>query len=153
MNEKTHPFQKQANIMWELIKRMITAGRKESWIEAISLSYTLEVELRFLLSSRAGKTGIPIPSEIIDKQKFLMALANLAKDKGFIDESIWKKIQEFNDIRRKAIHRLAQGEISYEELKEPALKSHKIIGEIQDRWLPMKWGPEESYENKDKANK
>lgn len=145
---RMHPYQEQTKILWELIQRMISAEKKESWIEAISHMYTmLEVGLRFLLSSEAGASGVPIPPEKIDRQRFLMELANLAKDKGFIDELIWKKIQEFNDIRKKAIHGLAKGEIKYEGLKEPALKSIKLYGDIQNCWLKIEWGPEETYEN------
>ena len=133
--------------MWNLDKLMIQALKKESWIEALSLSYTLiEIELRFLLSSSAGKSRIPIPLEKIYKQKFLMDLANLAKDNIFIDESLWAKIQQFNEIRRKAIHRLAQCQISYEDLKEPALKSHEIMGDIQGCCLKLEFGSVEGCE-------
>jgi hypothetical protein len=137
-----HPFQDQMGPMWEIVKRMVSAEKKESWIEAISLSYTLlEIELRLLLSSKAGRAKTPLPPEKIEKQENLMNLANLARDHRFIDEALWEKIREFNDIRRKAIHRLAQGEISYDDLKEPALRSSKLFGEIQDRWLTITWGP------------
>jgi hypothetical protein len=74
-----------------------------------------------------------------------MNLANLAKDNGFIDETIWKRIEEFNDTRRKAIHYLAQGKISYENLKEPALSISNLISDIQSCWLPIRFRPEERY--------
>jgi hypothetical protein len=149
---KMNPFQYQVNNMWELIKRVISAGKKESWLEAISLSYTLlEVNLRLLLSSKAGRDRAPIPPEVIGKQKYLMDLANLARKKEFIDDTLLGKIQKFNDIRNKAIHRLAHGEISYEDLREPAMESHKIMGEIQGCYLTLKWGPEERVEDFKKA--
>ncbi|MBE3143959.1 MAG: hypothetical protein IMZ61_08555 [Planctomycetes bacterium] len=150
-----HPFQSQVNNMWKLIKLKIRAQKKESWIEAISLSYTLlEIELRLLLSSKKGASGIPVPPEEIYKQQYLKDLAKVAREKGFIDDTLWGKIIEFNDIRRKAIHRFALGEISYEDLKGPALESTEIMGEIQNCWGgPVKWGPEESFEDWKKANR
>ena len=74
-----------------------------------------------------------------------MNLANLAKDNGFIDETIWDRIRAFNCTRIKAIHGLAQGEISYDELKEPALTAGELIYDIQSRWLPITFGLEEKY--------
>lgn len=143
-----HPFQNQAKIMWDLVKRKISADKKESWVESMSLSYTLiEIGLRFLLSSKTGASGTPVPPEEIDRQKYLMDLANLAKEKEFIDETIWEKIKEFNSIRRKSIHSLAQGKIKYEDLEEPALQSLELLGDIQNCWLTLEWGPEESFEN------
>jgi len=144
--ETMHPYQNQINKMWELIKRKNLAQQNGFWMESLCLSYILlEIELRLLLSSKAGAHGVPLPPRKIDSQHYLMNLANLAKDNGFIDESIWKRIKDFNDIRRKAIHSLAQGEISYEDLKEPALSISSLIFDIQSCWLPIKIGPEETY--------
>ncbi len=134
--------------MGKLISLNIRANRNEYWIEAISLAYTLlEIELRLLLSSKAGASGVPVSPKTIYKQQYLKELAKLAKEKGFIDENLCEKILEFNNIRRKMIHRFALGEISYEELKGPALECHKIMGDIQNCWLPITWGPEESYKD------
>lgn len=129
--------------MWDLIKRKIKAQHNGFWLETISLSYILlEIELRLLLCSKAGNKKIP-PRKI-DAQNFLMTLANLAKDNGFIDEKIWEQIQKFNEGRRKAIHRLAQGEIEYEDIKEYVKDTTELIGEIQSRWLPIKFGEVET---------
>ena len=141
-----NPYQDQVNKMWDLIKRRISAQKNGFWLESISLSYILlEIELRLLLSSKAGTSGIPIPPRKINNQNYLMKLANLAKDNGFIDETIWKRTKDFNEARRKAIHGLAQGEISYSELKEPALSTGNLIFDIQSRWLPITFGPEEKH--------
>lgn len=130
--------------MWGVISLKIRAQKNESWIEAISLSYTLlEVELRLLLSSKASNSGRPVPIEKINKQKHLMDLANLAKRKGFIGADIWKTIRDFNDVRNRAIHGYITGEVSYSELREPALTATEVIGAVQDRWLPIEWGQEE----------
>jgi len=96
------------------------------------------------LSSKAGRSRIPIPPRRIDDQKYLMNLANLAKDNEFIDENIWKRIKEFNDARRKNIHGLAQGEISYSELEKPCFGLVNLIYDIQNIWLPTKFGKEET---------
>ena len=74
-----------------------------------------------------------------------MNLANLAKDNGFIDETLRNQIKDFNTDRGKAIHNLAQGIIRYDDLKEPALSISKLIYEIQSCWLPTKYGAEEKY--------
>jgi len=141
-----HPYQDQVDKMWDLIKRKISAQKNGFWLESISLSYILlEIELRLLLSSKAGASRNPIPPRKIDNQDYLMNLANLAKDKGFIDKTIWNRIKDFNSTRKKAIHGLAQGEISYEDLKEPALSIHNLVYDIQSCWLPIKFGPEEKY--------
>ena len=140
-----HPYQNQVDRMWDLIKQENYAQRNGCWLEAISLSYILlEIELRLLLSSKAGPSRIPIRPRTIDNQDYLMNLANLSKDNKFIDEGIWKRIQEFNEVRKGAIHGLAQGEISYSDLKETASNCSKLIYDIQSCWLPIKFGQEET---------
>ena len=136
-----HPYQYQVNKMGDLIKRKNLAQAKGFWLESISLSYVLlEIELRLLLASKAGDSGIPTPTNKIDSQKYLMKLATLAKGNGFIDETIWNQIKDFNEARKKAIHNLAQGIICYDDLKEPALSTTKLIYDIQSCWLPIKFG-------------
>lgn len=140
-----YPYQDQIDKMWNLIKRQILAQKNGFWIESLCLGYTLlEIELRLLLSSKAGARGVPIPPRKIDGQEYLMNLANLAKDNGFIDRSIWERIKDFNDVRKKAIHRLAQGEISYGDLKESTLGISNLIYDVQSCWLPIKIGPDET---------
>jgi len=87
---KVHPYQDQVNLMWELIKRRKAAKKRGCLIEHISLSYTLlEIELRLLLTSKAGNTAIPLPRRRIDSQKFLIKLAEIAKSEDFIDQDIF----------------------------------------------------------------
>jgi len=145
----THPYQYQVNKMWEMIKRKNLAQANSFWLESLSLSYVLlEIELRLLLSSKAGDSSIPIPPEKINQQNYLMELANLAKSNGFIDEAMWNKIRDFNQYRSKAIHGLAQGDIEYDELKEPALNTTILLYDIQSCWLPIKFGEIEENPNK-----
>lgn len=142
-----HPYQDQVNKMWEIIKLELRAKKNGFWLESLSLSYLLlEVSLRLLLTSKAGKDGIPLSSEKIDKQRYLMQLANLAKDHKFLDIETWEKIKEFNDIRGKSIHGLMRGEITYEELEEPAKNTFEIAYAVQNKWLPITFGKAETYE-------
>ena len=148
-----HPYQDQTDRMWEIIKLELKAKKNGFWLESLSLSYILlEARLRFLLKSKAGKDGIPLPSHKIDKQKYLMSLANLARDHEFINHEIWSKIREFNDIRKKAIHGMIHGEITYSELKEPAENVFEIAYAIQNRWLPITIGKEETIEKYKSSN-
>ena len=143
-----HPYQDQINRIEDLIKREALARKNGHWMESISLLYIiLEVELRLLLSAKTGDSRI-LPKKI-DEQRYIMNLADLAKDNGFIDESIWKRIREFNDKRKKAIHRLAQGEISYGDLEEAVLSADDLRLDIQTCWLAIKSGPTEKYPGAD----
>jgi len=142
-----HPYQNQVNKMWEVIKLELRAKKNGFWLESLSLSYMLlEVNLRLLLTSKAGKDSIPLSSGKIDKQLYLIQLANLARDHKFIGRVTWQKIKEFNDMRRKAIHSLIRGEITYEELEEPAKNTFEIAYAIQNKWLSITFEKVETYE-------
>jgi hypothetical protein len=145
----THPFQEQVSATWDLIKLNIRAQRQESWIEALSLSYTiLEVQLRLLLRTSEGKGGMPVPVEDIEERGYLISLADLALEREFIDEPLRTRMQVFNDVRRRAIHRFAQGEIGYEDMKGQALQASTIMGQIQGWWINVELGPEEKLKTK-----
>ena len=132
--------------MWHLIKLRIKTQNNGYWLETIDLSYILlEIELRLLLSSKAG-CEIVSTKKIVEKD-FLIKLANVAKDKEFIDETLWQRIKDFNEIRRKAIHGLAQGKISYDELEKYCKDVTPIIGDIQNRFLPMTFGKVEKIDD------
>jgi len=142
-----HPYQNQVDRMWEIIKLSIRAKKQGYWLEFLCLLYILlEIELRLLLTSKAGKNGIPIPPEKIDKQIYLMNLANLANDNGFIGEPHWQRIKDFNDVRKNAIHGLAQGKISYGDLGKNLEPLTQLVYDIQENWLPIKFGKEETFE-------
>ena len=111
----------------------------------------MEIELRCLLSSKAGRGGKPVLSQKIKKEDYLLGLAKLARHNNFIDNNTCDKIDSFNKIRKDAIHGLAQGKISYKDLEKPCNKISELFFEIQNRWLSIKIGPEESY--KDFKNK
>lgn len=149
---RRHPYQDQINRMLELIKHQKLAGKSGFWIEHISLSYILlEIELRLLMSSKASPSRKPLPRREIDKQKNLWRLTKLAKRKEFISETIKERISNFIRTRDKAIHRLAYGEIPYNDLKDPAYSIGNLIFDIQNIWLPIEWGLVESYEDYVKA--
>ena len=57
-----HPYQDQIDKMWDLIKHLGAAQRNGFWLEVINLRHVLlEIELRLLLSSKAGESRKPIP--------------------------------------------------------------------------------------------
>jgi len=142
-----HPYQDEVNRMWDIIKLRVRAIKQGYWLEAIDLTYILlEIELRLLLTSKAGTKGKPLLKDKIDRQKYLMNLANLAKDSGFLNESLWERIREFNNKRRAAIHGLAKGKISYHELEKVCKNTAELIYDIQSLWLPIKYGDKEVYE-------
>jgi len=142
-----HPYQDEVNKMWDIIKLRVRAIKQGYWLEAIDLTYILlEIELRLLLTSKAGAKGKPLSKDKIDRQRYLMNLANLAKDSGFLSESLWERIREFNNKRRAAIHGLAKCKISYHELEKVCKNTEELIYDIQSLWLPIKYGEEEVYE-------
>lgn len=148
-----HPYQDQVNRMWNLVKMRNRAKHKGFWLEAIDLTYVLlEMELRLLLTSKAGKQGKPLSQMKINNQRYLMNLANLAKDNEFIDATLWEQIKDFNEKRRDAIHGLAQGKISYFELKDVCRDTSKIIYSIQNLWLPISFGKIEAVEDGTEKN-
>lgn len=139
---KKNPYQDHVDRLWILLKYKLRAQKNGYWIEALSLSYViLEIELRLLLSSKAGTSGVPISKAKIESQKYLLKLANTAKEKGFIDQRLWDRIKEFNEIRNKTIHGLAQGDITYEDLEKPISTITELVHDIQNQWIPYTIGP------------
>ena len=149
-----HPYQDQIDKVGDFLELEMLARKCKCWLEAISISYILlEIMLRLLLSSKAGTSQIPIPPKTINDQNYLMRLANLARDNGFMDETIWKRTKEFNEVRKKAIHGLAQGEISYSELKGPALSTRRLMAYIDACRLRITFGQEETRPPRGHKNK
>lgn len=141
-----HPYQDQLNRLGNFIKLRNRAIHEGFWLEVIDLTYVLlELELRLLLTSEAGKQGKPLSRMKIDKQRYLSDLAKLAKDNEFINSILWKQIADFNKRRRDAIHGLAQGRISYSELKDVCSDTSTIIFDIQSCWLPLSYGKIDTF--------
>jgi len=140
-----HPYQDQIDKVGDFLELEMLARKNKCWLESISISYILlEIMFRLLLSSKAGTSQIPIPPKTINDQNYLMKLANLARDNGFMDETIWKQTNDFNKARNKAIHGLAQGEINYSELKGPALSTRRLMAYINNCRLRITFGQEET---------
>jgi hypothetical protein len=140
-----HPYQNQVDRMRELVKLWIRASNNGFWIEEVSLTYVLlEVELRLLLTSKAGKQGKPLSPSEVDNAEYLKALADLALKEDFIKHELYNKIISFNNVRRKVIHGLIQGNIKYSELEDICKSSSNIIYDIQSLYLQVTIGPEES---------
>ncbi len=130
---------------WGIVQLYCTAQRKQSWIECICLGYTmLEMALRYLLKSKAGPSGQPLPDSKIERCRYLMDLAALARDEGFLSQPIFDEIDSFNESRIKAIHKLLSETVTHAELQETAKSISSIYGKIQDLWLKITIGPEET---------
>ena len=139
---KVHPYQDQVNRMHELIKRQKIAGKGGFWIEHLALSYMLlEIQLRLLMTKKARPSRQPLSRKVIDRERNLWDLTILADREKFIDSTIKEKIRDFIKRRDKAIHRLAYGEITYDELRDPSYSIGNLIFDIQNLWLPIKFGP------------
>ncbi len=104
---------------WSFIEqRNREAQRDEYWIESISLSYMMFEVAFWVLLEKKG-----VSDEEIDRQRFLITTAKFARDEGYINGDIYRRVEEFNDTRRLIIHRFIRGEISYEkDIFEPALR-------------------------------
>ena len=131
-----HPFQYQADRQGTLMRLQVRAWRGGFWVESSSLSYSLmELVTRLLLSSGRGSDGEPIPPDIIERQRYLMDLATLARDRSFMPPDLWNRIRSWNGRRADMTHGLAQGRIKYEELKAVAWEGMQLYGAIQNEWL------------------
>jgi len=140
-----HPYQSQIDRMWNLINLKVRASKNGFWIETVSLTYIiLEIELRLLLTSKAGKQGKPLSSSVIDKCNYLKSLADLALEEEFINPNLYDEIISFNKIRSDMTHGLIQGRIEYPQLEDVCKSTSNIINKIQSLWLSITIGPEES---------
>lgn len=140
-----HPYQDHVDRMWNIVTLYSRAYRMGFWMETIDLLYILlECGLRMLLTSKAGINKNPMTRVKIDKQQYLIQLAKLAKDNVFIDDYLYEKIKIFNRSRADAIHGLIQGKITYQELEKVCKYYSSLQGEIQDKWLTITVGKEES---------
>jgi hypothetical protein len=129
---------------WRIVQLYVAAKRKKSWIECISLGYTLlEMQLMYLLRSKARPSRQPLPEQRIEKCKYLLELAKLARGEGFLPVDIFDDICAFNTARRSAIHKLLTETVSHAELRSAAESVTSIYGRIQDLWLKIRFGPEE----------
>lgn len=129
---------------WDIIKLFVEAQKKSSWIACISLGYTLlEMHLTYLLQSRPTPPREPVTEREIRNCKYMIKLAELAKDRGFIDSNLYDEIKNFNDGRRKAIHSLLSESVSKSELEETAKSISHLAHQIQEKWLTYTIGEQE----------
>ena len=122
----------------EIIKRKDIAARNGYWLEALALAHLfIETQLRLIVSGSCS-------SHEIDKasKQHVWGLGELARKKELINADTWNMVEEFNKARNKAIHGLASGEITYEEIKEQALKAEALIGNLQSYYVTVSIGPE-----------
>jgi len=112
------------------------------WLESVSLAYVLlELRIRLLLRTKN------VSKNEIDAQDYLVKLVNYAETKGYLDATLAKEIREFNEIRRKAIHRLVLGSIEYKDIESAARIYNSLTIPLQEAMgIKIELGPEESYE-------
>ncbi len=123
---------------WDIVTLYSAASKKESWIEAISLGYTmLESQLVYLAQSGAGPTGNPLTEKQIESCRYLIELAALCRDEGFLPAPVYDAIDAFNTTRRRAIHKLRTGSVTRNELKAAAESVDGLYASIQGLWLKV----------------
>lgn len=139
-----------ANIdRWGIVALHIKSLEEKSWIAAISLGYTLlEMELLQLLRSSARPSGKPLAENDIPQMRYVMSLATLARKEGFLPESIFREVSEFNATRNKVIHKLLDETVTMEELELAANLVNDICFKIQSLWITFTLGPEEVNPNR-----
>ena len=129
---------------WGIVQLYVSALKKSAWIEAISLGYTLlEMQLRFLVKSKAGPSGQPLDDAVVEKCENLRQVAVLARDKGFLPQVLFEKVKSFNAARIRAIHKLLTGTVTISELEAVASSVSPLYKQIQDLWLKITLGPEQ----------
>ena len=132
--------------IWDITGLYCAAVKKGSYLEVICLGYTLlESQLEFLMTkTNLGNKDHPLPEEVVYRQKYLLGLAKLARNNGFISKEIYREIKAFNEARTKAIHYLAKGEIRKQEIVDVAKSISPLRLKLQDLWVTITFGPEES---------
>lgn len=129
---------------WGIVQLYVSALKKSAWIEAISLGYTLlEMQLRFLVKSKAGRSGLPLDDATLEKCEYLMQVGALARDEGFLTQVLFDKVKAFNAARIRAIHKLLTETVTISELKSTASLVSPLYKEIQGLWLKISIGPEQ----------
>src|SRR5437867_1824869 len=106
---------------WGTVQLYVSALKKSAWIEATSLGYTLlEMQLRFLVKSKAGRSGKPLDDAVVEKCDYLMQVAVLARDEGFLPQALFDKVKAFNAARIRVIHKLLTETVTVSELQAAA---------------------------------
>jgi hypothetical protein len=129
---------------WGIVHLYVEALRKAAWIEAVSLGYTLlEMELQYLARSKARMSGQPLPEDRIEKCRYLMDVAVLTRDEGFLPQPIFDRVKAFNDARIRIVHKLLTETVTLAEIEDAAKSISPISQEIQALWLTITFGPTE----------
>lgn len=102
------------------------AIKDKHWLEAIVLAHMyIETLLRTIegKSIRKGRNT--------KKGESIKGLAKSAYDKQNISQALFSKIDKFNTIRNNAVHNIASGEITYEQLEQTAIDAGTLIDELR----------------------
>ncbi len=104
-------------------------ARKDGWlIEAVALTaYELEEWLRIWIASKGG-------DEFHPDDNWTLGNIITEAEKYELEPELLKRLREFNKTRKRAIHRLLRGEISYEDLGD-AYDLDPELPEDLSRWV------------------
>ena len=107
-------------------------------LESLALAHLfVETQLSLIVSGHCSPNEVDKASE-----KHVWGLGKLAKEKGLVTSGTWNMINEFNKARNKAIHGLASGEITYEEIEKHVLNADELISILQNYYATVSIGPE-----------
>jgi hypothetical protein len=95
------------------------------------------MQLRFLVKSKAGRCGQPPDGATVEKCEYLMQVAALTRDEGFLPQELFEKVKAFNAARILAIHKLLTGTVAISESQSAASLVSPLYKEIQHLWLKI----------------
>ncbi len=107
------------------------------WLEAIVLAHMyIETQLRTILGKEIRK------AKNTKKAENVIGLAVRAREKKKIEEGLSKRIEEFNITRNNAVHNLAVGIVTYDQLESTARQAGSLIQELQMHYAYKAFEPE-----------
>lgn len=97
----------------------------------------LETQLRLILGLPPVRINRQPP-----KEEKIEILAKRAFGKNLINRNLLRRIIKFNESRNNAVHNLAMGQITFNELETVAKDSSILIHEMQNTYAVVQLGPE-----------
>jgi hypothetical protein len=93
--------------------------------------------LRYLVKSKARPSGQPLDDAAVERCQYLLQVAALTRDEGFLNQTLFEKVKLFNDARIRAIHKLLTETVKVTELEAAARSVSPLCAEIQRLWLKI----------------
>lgn len=111
------------------------------WLEAIVLAHMyIETQLRAIEGKNIRK-GKNTP-----KDEKIIVLAKNAYNKKNISEDLFNKINGFNSKRNDAVHNIASGVITYDQLEQTAIDAGTLIDELRVTYMDS-YNPKQNTDN------